>query len=234
MAAAWLLTLLALAGIVAGAGVGQSRVLSARVAAIGGGLLFGIGVFWLIPELAERTGLPEAACLAIAVCGILSLFDHYLEHASFTASRIVWTPLLVAAALHSLLDGWSVRALAVKSLPGIAVVVGLALHKVPEGLALGWLTGRSMPSRTQGVLLCSLAELCTVAGAWLEMRADRSGVASFGLWWTALVLSVVAGSFLFFGFHTVVAERKKSGVIPAFLASLATAGLIAWARTPGV
>jgi len=234
MAAAWLLTLLALAGIVAGAAVGQSRVFSARIAAIGGGLLFGIGLFWLIPEIAEHTGLPGAAGLSLGVCGLLSLCDHYLEHAGLKASRIIWAPLLTAAALHSFLDGWSVRALATKSLAGVAVVVGLALHKVPEGLALGWLAGRSMRSRTTGVLLSGLAELCTLAGAWAEPKADRSGIASFGIWWPALVLCVVAGSFLFFGFHTVLAERKNSGVIPAFLASLATAGLIAWARTPGV
>ena len=49
MTAAWLLTGLAVLGIVIGSLLGQSRMLSLHFAAAGGGLLSGISLFWLIP-----------------------------------------------------------------------------------------------------------------------------------------------------------------------------------------
>jgi hypothetical protein len=51
MATAWALTLLAFAGIAAGLFLDHILTLSDHLAAIGGGVLFGIASFWVIPEM---------------------------------------------------------------------------------------------------------------------------------------------------------------------------------------
>jgi zinc and cadmium transporter len=233
MAAAWLLTLLALTGIVAGSVLGQSRMLSAHLAAAGGGLLFGICLFWLMPEIAEASGWALVLGVALASCVALLGLDRYLMHTGRSHRHGVIGPLLIATALHSFLDGWSVRAVAVQPLASVAVPIGLALHKVPEGLALGWITGKSMSSTQRAILASGAVELLTVVGAWVEPRAERSGVAAFGPSWTAVVLAVVAGSFLFLGFHTVVPERRKAGVVPVFLGAFGLMGIAAWVKSGG-
>lgn len=226
MAAAWLLTALALIGIVLGASLGQSKTFSAHLAAAGGGLLSGICLFWLMPEIAETAGWPGTIALAAIASLVLILLDRYLEHTGNSPRHGAVLPLLIATAVHSFLDGWSVRALALQPLTDVAVPVGLALHKVPEGLALGWILRRDASS-TRAVIMGAVVESLTVIGAAIEPRAERSGVAAFGAWWTAVVLSIVAGTFLFLGFHTVAADWKKRGVMPVFVCALVAAALAA-------
>ena len=240
MAAAWLLFLLALVGIVTGALIGQSRILSARLAALGGGLLFGIGLFFVLPEIASSIGFVEASALSVMFGALFLLVNHYLTHTRISPDprrspdHALVAPLLFATTLHSFLDGWSVRALPAQNLAGLGVLIGLALHKIPEGLALGWIARRSTRSASKAILACSTVELPTLLGAWIEPKANRSGIAVFGIGSPALILSVVAGSFLFIGFHIVIPERKKQGVVLAFLASVALVGIIAWAESSGV
>jgi len=233
MAAAWLLTTLALFGVLAGSVLGQSRTLSAHLAAAGGGLLSGICLFWLLPEIAGVSGWIAGCALAGLACATLLLLDRYLAHVGLSPRHGVVGPLLAATSIHSFLDGWSVRALAIQPLTSVAVPIGLALHKVPEGLALGWILRKATHSTSRAVLAGAAVELLTVIGASVEPRADRSGVATFGSWWTAVVLSIVAGTFLFLGFHTVVPERKKAGVVPIFVAAFVAAGVIARSKLRG-
>lgn len=219
MAAAYILTLLAIAGIIAGIYIGQSRTPSSELAAAGGGLLFGIALFWLIPEVAEISGWIGALGLALAACIVLALLDRLLRHTGHSPSEIVIGPLLAATAVHSFLDGWSVRVLSAQPVTNVAVPLGLALHKVPEGLALGLITRRSMASISKAFLASSAVEVLTLIGALAEPQADRSGVAAFGSWWTAVVVAVIAGSFLFLSFHALLPNRRKTGVVSAFLAA---------------
>ena len=63
MLLALLLTVLAVCGILAGLFLGQSRSLSPQLMAIGGGLLCGISLFWVFPEMIEAAGWLYAALL---------------------------------------------------------------------------------------------------------------------------------------------------------------------------
>ena len=209
MAAAWLLTALALVGVLVGASLHASRSLSTRTAAVGAGLLLGIALFWLVPEISANVGWPLACTLTLLIAvGIFGL-DRLLMHTGHSPRHGVIAPLLVATAVHSFLDGWSIRALSVHPLASVAVGIALALHKIPEGLALGWVTRKSIERQPVALTAASLVELVTVLGAWVEPHATRSGVQLFGAWWTAFVLAVVAGAFLFFGFHAVIHERTR-------------------------
>jgi zinc transporter ZupT len=233
MAAAVLVTVLALVGVIAGSVLGQSRTLSNDLAAAGGGLLAGICVFWLSPEIAGTLGWPAAIGVIIVSAVGLVVLDRFLVHTRQSPRHGVVAPLMIATAVHSFLDGWSVSALAIRPLANIAVPIGLALHKIPEGLALGWINRKVLQSVRKAMLLSAAVEFVTILGAWLEPRADRSGEAAFGPSWTAVVLAIVGGSFLFLGLHTVLSERKRPGIVLLFVAGFVVAGLFAWARSHG-
>jgi zinc transporter ZupT len=134
--------------------------------------------------------------------------------------------LLAATAVHSFLDGWSVRALSGQPLTNVAVTLGLALHKVPEGLALGWIARRASSSTARAALAAGAVELLTLAGAFIEPRANESGSLTFGTWWTAGVLTVISGSFLFLGFHALWPSWRRPGVVVVFVTSLLLVGLV--------
>lgn len=210
MAAAWLLTLLALGGVAAGVYMGRWRRASSQLAAAGGALLFGIALFLVIPEIARSLGWALAFGLALAACAGLALLDRFLTHTGHSPAEGVIGPLLAATAIHSFLDGWSVRALSIQPLANVAVPLGLALHKVPEGLALGFITRKSMSSGSWALATSAGVEGLTLIGAIVEPTVNESGSARFGAWWTGIVLAIVAGSFLFLGVHTFLETRRKA------------------------
>jgi zinc transporter ZupT len=220
MAVPWLLTLLGLAGVAAGVYLGHARVLSALLSAAGGGLLFGISLFWLIPEVGLITAPWLAFVLALLVAGMMAGLDRLLLHAGHSPRQGILWPVLAAMALHSFFDGWSVRALAARPLPEIAAPVGLALHKIPEGIAAGWIARRSTSSGWKAAAAGGAAQLATIAGALVEPNADRLGAARFGEGWPAAVLAIIAGSFLFVGFHAVLPHWKKASVLVVFAATV--------------
>jgi zinc transporter ZupT len=231
MTAAWLLTLLAVLGILTGALLGQSRALSVYLPAAGGGLLSGISVFWLVPEIAATSGWIFACFVPTALCVALWAGDRFVLHDGHSLRHGVVGPLIAATVLHSVLDGWSVRALEVQPMANAAVLLGLGLHKLPEGLALGWITRNSLHSTGRAMLYCCSAELMTVAGAWAEPKIADSGAEILGTKAAPAVLMLVAGSFLFLALHTVVQGRKKKGIVPIFASALLFSAILALVRS---
>lgn len=230
MVTAWALTLLAIGGVVAGVLLGQSRFWTSQLGAAGGGLLFGIALFWVLPEIAETSGWIVAATLAIAACILIGAVDMLLMHTGHSPRSGAIGPLLAATAVHCFLDGWSVRALGTRPMTDMAVATGLALHKIPEGFALGWVMRRALPPARKALLVGSGIELLTAVAAFVEPKANASGIATLGMWWTAGVLAVISGSFLYLGFHVVIPERHKRGVVPLFTGTLAVMAVVAWAK----
>jgi hypothetical protein len=226
MGAAWLLTVLAVAGIVTGVLMGRVSVLSSLLGAAGGGLLAGIALFWLLPEIAAGVGWTAALLMALIACVVMLLLDRFLEHSDYMPGHSVIGPLLVAAALHSFLDGWSVRAFSGQALADVAVPVGLALHKVPEGLALGWISHKSLRSASKSIAAGAAAESMTLLGGFVEPRTNQFGLLAFGAWWEAVVLAVIAGSFLFLGCHALLPDWKRPRMLLVFFATVALAGVL--------
>jgi zinc transporter ZupT len=101
---------------------------------------------------------------------------------------------------------------------------------LPEGFALGWVMRRASQQPRKALFLGSGIELLTAVAAFIEPRANASGVATLGAWWTAGVLAVISGSFLYLGFHVVVPERHKRGVVPLFAGTLAVMAIVAWVK----
>ena len=103
----------------------------------------------------------------------------------------------------------------------------MALHKIPEGLAIGLITRKSLPSAWKAALAAMLVESCTLLGAWIEPAANRAGALQFGSVWTTCVLGLIAGSFLFLGYHTIHRGRHEAGVVRAFGLTVAFVGAAA-------
>ena len=201
--------------------------MSRRLVPFSGGILMGIAVFWILPEMVEFFRWPAAVSWMAAGFTLLWAIDRYVypvcpacspahEHDG-CATRLhgFATPLLAAAALHSALDGWSAVAAQSSSFGG-ALVLGIAAHKIPEGMALGVIARAAMESRGAALAWCAAAQSATLAGAglasWLAVSMGPHGLHA--------LLTLAGGSFLYLGGHAVHGESRRSGAASAVLPAL--------------
>ena len=130
-------------------------------------------------------------------------------------------PLIVAATVHSFLDGWSVATvqLAVPLGLRVAVPLAVALHKLPEGIALGGILRAAVKSRKAALGWAMLAEGSTLAGGSLGLLMGPH----LGSEWITYPMGIAAGWLFYLGYHAVHEEWKRRGARPAFVS--ATAGV---------
>jgi zinc transporter ZupT len=195
--------------------------------AFSGGALMGIAVFWVLPEMAEFLKWPAALAWIMGGFALLWVVDRYVypvcpacspghdhEHCE-TRLHGFATPLLAAAALHSALDGWSAVA-AQSSSFGPAFLLGIAAHKLPEGIALGVIARAAMERRSTAFAWCAIAESATLVGAGLEsVFAPYLGARALHV-----LLALAGGSFLYLGGHAVHGESQRSGPAPAYVSAI--------------
>jgi zinc transporter ZupT len=187
-----------------------------------------MAAFWVLPEMAEYLNWRIAAAWIAVGFAFLWAVDRFVhpvcpacshphdhDHCATTLHGFA-TPLLIAAALHAALDGWSVSAATGSIHLSRAFVLAVGVHKIPEGLALGVIVRAALPSRRAAFAWCALAELATVAGAALE------GVAAPHLSPRVLhaLLAAAGGSFLYLGGHAVHGEWRRNGTGAAFFPAL--------------
>jgi zinc transporter ZupT len=241
MLLAFIVTAFAICGVASGMLLGDARTLPPRIAGAGGGLLFGISLFWMLPEMAEQSGW-IASVLGLSAGAILLWFvdrfvypicpscshSHDHHHCDEPPLHGFAVPILVATSIHSFLDGWSIRYLAPNGLAGFVGPLGLALHKIPEGLAVGIIAKEAMRSTRRALIACAIAEGMTLVGAWIEPAADKLGGAHFGALWITCVLALIGGSFLFLGFHAVHGSREQPGVVRIFLLTITGVAALAF------
>jgi zinc transporter ZupT len=127
-------------------------------------------------------------------------------------------PLIAAAAVHSFLDGWSVTTAEWAAPLGLRVAVPLAvaLHKIPEGIALGGILRAGLPSRPAALAWCCIAEGATLVGG----AAGLIMAPHLGTTWILYPLGLTAGWIIYLGYHAVHSEWKLRGPAPAFLPAL--------------
>jgi zinc transporter ZupT len=198
---------------------------------LSGGLLIGVAVFGLIPELVVDMGWMRVLLVVVVGYALLQALDkvaftvcpscaHDHDHESCDEQLHGFaTPLLIAAAIHAFVDGWGLVAVQVGTRAAGAKTIfaaALLLHKIPEGLALGTMLRASVGRATTALGLCAAVELATVAGG------------AAGLWltpveWVNYPLAIAGGTFLFLGVHAVHGDWKRRGAGPAFVPALAGA-----------
>jgi zinc transporter ZupT len=195
------------------------------------GVLLGVALFGLLPELAQESGWLSSGLLFAAGYGLLLAINRYAypvcptcahnhDHNSCTTELHGFAgPLIAASALHAFLDGWSIATVQSAAPLGLRVAVPLAvtLHKLPEGIALGGILRASMGSRASAMGWCALAEGATLLGGAFGLTMAPH----LGAQWTAYPLGITAGWLFYLGYHAVHEEWKRRGPAPAFLSALA-------------
>jgi zinc transporter ZupT len=230
MGIALVATVAALAGVFIGVsseGAGRGTRMMVPFA---GGLLMGIAVFGLLPELVAEIGWAAGLLWSAAGYLMLLVISRYLfpvcpscasdhGHEACPAALHGFTaPLVSAAVIHSMLDGWSIVTAQGAAVAGVrlALPIAVVVHKIPEGIALGAILRAAVTSRRAAFGWCLLAEGATLAG----------GAAALGLapylreMWLSYPLAIAGGVFFYLGFHAVHGEWKRRGAFPAFLPAL--------------
>jgi zinc transporter ZupT len=200
------------------------------VVPLSAGVLLGVALFGLVPELATGAGWAVTVLLFAAGYGLLLAINrfawpvcptcaHSHDHDACASELHGFAgPLVSAAALHSFVDGWSIASVQHAAPLGlrVAVPLAIALHKLPEGIALGGILRAAVGPRSLALAWSTLAEGSTILGGlvglWLAPHLGNR--------WTMYPLGVAAGWLFYLGFHAVHEEWKRRGAGPAFLSAL--------------
>ena len=212
----------------AGVWLTSFQSLSRRLVPFGGGTLLGVGMFWVLPEMAETLGWTGALLWLGGGCLLLALIDRYVyavcpacspahdhDHCATTLHGFA-TPLLVASAVHAALDGWNLSVAQSEPSLGWGFLAAIAAHKIPEGLALGVIARAALRSRGSAMVWCGLAQACTLVGA----MAEGALAPYLGTQALHALLALAGGSFLYLGWHAVHGEFRRRGTSPALVPAL--------------
>ncbi len=223
-------TLIGVAGVFLGLWLTSAGRRTRLVVPFSAGVLLGVVLFGLLPELIEETGWTLTLLFFTAGYGLLFWINRNLapicptcshdhdHQACHTALHGFATPLIGASMLHSFFDGWSLTTAQLASHNGIhlAVALAVALHKIPEGMALGAIVRASVAARSTALFWSVLVEATTLAGGILGLAiAPRLGTV-----WIVCPLGFAAGWLFYLGAHAVHEEWKRRGPVPAFMTAL--------------
>ncbi len=210
-------------GIATGALGVSSRIGSPRrIVPLSGALLMAVALGVVLPELAGSYGAAAGAAMLGGGVALMWAFGRWVypvcpacshthehEHCATTLHGFA-LPLAAAASLHAFLDGLGIAASEQQRLASV-VVLGVVLHKIPEGIALGIMLRAAVQSRAAALGWVALAESATALGALLESALT----VRFGTAWVSYALALAGGSFLYLGFHAVHGTWKAAGLKPA-------------------
>lgn len=223
-------TLVGIAGCMVGLWLTGMRRRTRVVVPFSGGVLVGVALFLLMPELVEEAGWVTSIVLFAGGYLLLFLVNRYLypvcptcshDHDHSSCATVLHgfaAPLVTAAAIHSFFDGWGVVTAgeAVDAGIRLAVPVAIAVHKVPEGLALGGILRASVQSRWAALGWCVLAQGTTVFGGGFGLALAPY----MGTGWVVYPIGLAGGCFFYLGFHAVHEEWKRRGLMPACMPAL--------------
>lgn len=236
---------IALTGVAAGIWLSEIPEISKRVVPFSGGLLVGIATFWVLPEIAAQYGWLGG--LAGLICGFVLLWGinrfiyqicpscaHGHEHSHVDPHlRRFAAPLLIAASLHAFFDGWGLAVSQEESTGNLrwAVLIGIGIHKLPEGLALGALLFAATGSVLRSALYSVLVQSAMFGGALMATFLATH----LAVHWSGGLLSVAAGVFVFLGYHAVEGQTHERGLTATVASALTgAAGAAALRLLPGI
>src|SRR5260370_15693143 len=171
-------TFVGLVGAVLGIWMTGLRQRARAVLPFSAGILLGVALFGLVPELASEIGWTVTILLFSVGYGVLLLVNRFVypvcptcshdhdHNACSTELHGFAAPLIAAATVHSFLDGCSVATVQLTIPVGLRVEVPLAvaLHKLPEGIALSGILRAAGESGRAAVGGAVRGERATLAG----------------------------------------------------------------------
>jgi zinc transporter ZupT len=157
------------------------------------GVLLGISIFWILPEMAEDRGWTSTLAGVFGALLLLGLIDRYVypicpfcaasrhseEYGQATdfgrhAVTLGW-PLLIFACVHTFFDGWTIALSQATShsVAASALSWGASIHKLPESVAIGVLSSRLTSTRRLALGAVFLIQAVMTAGGLLAMLAGQ-------------------------------------------------------------
>lgn len=203
-------------GAAAGVWLSGLPEVSRRVIPFSGLLLVTLSLFWILPELAERFGIAAGAAFLLAGGLLVFVIDRFIvpicpacshthDHSScHTRLHGFENPLIAAALLHGVFDGWTLEA-AGHSEAFRVLLFGVLIHKIPEALAYGAMLSAAFASRTKAYTWAVLLQASMLSGVFLY-RWTNAGVDERVL---GLLLALGGGMFLYLGGHAIHAEWRR-------------------------
>lgn len=194
------------------------------------GLLLGVSVFWILPEIAQDRGWLVALGGVLPLVLLLAWIDRYAypicpfclgnldspqtghpHRFARRAVRIGW-PLLVVGCIHVFLDGWAIGLprTSAASAATMALSYGVMVHKLPESVALGIVAARLTRNRGQALAIVGLIQISMLAGSVFSLFSRYREIASLQRF------SIPAcACLILFGFLALEDEWRLKGMRPA-------------------
>lgn len=194
------------------------KKLSPFLSAAAGGVMLAVVTLELLPEATSRASVISAVVSVTAGLLLVEGLRLLLDNGEKTARMKMRSRLLFfAVALHNLPEGLAIGATAVDG--SFAVALLIALHNVPEGLAVAAPMIEDGVTRPKAALLAGLSGVPTVVGAVAgALLAEASG------FFVAPSLALAAGAML----YVVFCEMNNSSELGAKKYGIAqTAGFMA-------
>ncbi len=185
------------------------------------GTLLSTAVFHIVPEALHSVPWPHLLIAFASGYALFFLISKYVTHVcpACAAShfehqqdepaskfRNVFFLLAIALSIHSAMDG---VAIALGKEMGEAhqhsIFFAVAIHKLPEGLALCALLLKSGYKSAAALVTTLLFEISTLVGWLIGFELLKTGV---GTEWIDLVMVHVAGGFLYLALHATINEAK--------------------------
>jgi ZIP family zinc transporter len=183
----------------------------ALLLAFSSGVMFGVVMFNLIPE-----GLQSGTLLAISgfIVGIIVLFliDIGLPHMHTTIKNrtILNTAILltVGIAIHDIPEGLAIGIGCVK-LPqiGFAIAIAIALHNIPEGLAITVMFRAAGISKKISIIIAFAASIPALLGAFIGWTVFQTLPLTF----LGVGLGFAAGSMFYVCADELIPQAYKLG-----------------------
>jgi len=241
----WVLFGLNVVGTVAGIYAMRFRAVSGKFTAISAGIMVGVALFWIFPDMTRNSGMAPAAFAVTGALAALYAIDRFIypvcpccahgnhrspsagtHHSNASGSSGTLIPLVIAICIHNLFDGWTAAA-AGHAGSGLAsgIVIGLFAHKIPEALVFGLMLRGASNARTFSLLSAGITSLAILAGgsapSGLGVLSETAVIAAS--------LALACSSFLFLGGHIFVRQKRHAGMgsalTPLILGLLASAAV---------
>jgi zinc transporter ZupT len=192
------------------------------------GVLLGVSVFWILPEIAGDRGWSIALGSVLPIVFLLAWIDRYVYpicpfcagnlHSDSCEAipaarfgrhpvRIGW-PLLVVGAAHSFFDGWAIALgrTGWANSASVALSYGIIVHKIPESLAIGLLAARLTSGRTRALGVVAIIQAAMAAGCLFPIFSAYRNFAS-----AQLLLIPACSCLLLFGVLALEDEWRLNG-----------------------
>lgn len=205
------------------------------------GALCTVAVFDLLPQSAAIFGPSKALLAAVLGYGFFHFINRNVFHlcpaCSATHAEINFKALsgtmIAALTLHSFMDGLAVygggiaghahgHGLEAQASPGTLVLIAVAAHKFPEGMALALVARAGGVGRGTAFALAVGLEAATTLAAGFVGAWALGGRATL----LAAALGFISGGFVFIVIHALLSELFKHHPRVTVLAALAGGGCI--------